>query len=161
MSVADRRATPSLLQIDAILGQLSGRPALAEVGRFLRAEFAHFAWFGVYRRTGDVLELLASDGDAAGDRSPLPVAEGGVGRAVREGRTVRVDDVARAPESPAPGPDTRAQLAVPIRAGDRVVGAVAVDGRTVSAFDASDARFVEAVAARIAPTLAASDAPPG
>lgn len=159
MSVAPRRREPALLQVRAILGRLHGREALQEVCRYLRAEFAHFAWVGVYEREGDELRLVAWDGDRPTEHATIPVARGLCGRAVRENRTVVVADVAADPDYLQCFLDTRAEVVVPIRVAGQPVGEIDIDGTEVGAYDGSDAAFLEAVAGLIAPSVGVGSAP--
>ncbi len=154
MSVPPRRATPALLQVDAVLQRLGGADALTEVCRYLRQEFSHFDWVGVYRKDGERLRLAGWNGAAETEHTVIALDRGVCGRAARENRTVVVDDVRAAPEYLACFVDTRAEIVVPVR--DRsggVLGEIDIDGTSVGAFDASDAAFLESVAAKIAPVL--------
>ncbi len=160
MSIAPRRATPALLQIDAILRRLIGRDALTEVCRFLRHEFSHFAWVGVYQKDGEVLRLAGWNGPAPTEHTVIALDRGVCGRAAREGRTIVVDDVRAAPEYLACFFETRAEIVVPVRDPSGVLGEVDIDGTSVAAFDRSDAQFLEAVAAKLAPVLATLPPPP-
>ncbi len=162
MTVAPRAATPALLQLDAILGRLKGRAALAEVCRFLRSSFRSYRWVGIYRLDGATLVLDAWDGPAPTEHTRIPIGRGVCGRAAREGRTVVVDDVRADPEYLACFLETRAEIVVPIHVGPTVVGEIDIDGTTVGAYDASDRTFLEAVAAKLgaAVTVAASEGPP-
>ncbi len=161
MTVRDRAAAPALLQLDAIVGRLAGRPALQEVCRFLRDSFSHYRWVGVYRLDGGTLVLEAWDGPRATEHTRIPVERGVCGRAAREGRTVLVDDVRSDPEYLACFLETRAEIVVPVRAVGRVVGELDIDGNAVGAYDASDRRFLEAVAERLSAPLASfADGPP-
>ncbi len=155
MPIPPRRATPALLQVDAILARLSGEAAATEVCRFLRSEFVHFDWVGIYRRDGPALTLLGWEGRAPTEHTTIPIERGVCGRAVREGRTVVVEDVSRDPDYLACFLETRSEIVVPIRSAGEIVGEIDVDGRELKAFDASDARFLEAVAARLGPLTAA------
>ena len=149
MTVPARAAAPALLQIDAIVARLSGRQALAEVCRFLRQSFAHYPWVGVYRVEGSDLVLDAWDGPQATEHTRIPVARGICGQAVREDRSVIVDDVNADPNYLACFLETRAEIVVPIRLEGRVLGEIDIDGNSVRAFDASDRRFLESVAAKL------------
>jgi L-methionine (R)-S-oxide reductase len=160
MTVPPRRAAPALLQVDAVLARLPGRQALSEVCRFLRSSFRHYRWVGVYRLEGTTLVLDAWDGPAATEHVRIPVDRGICGRAAREGRTVIVDDVRTSPEYLACFLETRAEVVVPIRRGEEVVGEIDIDGNEVGAFDPSDRSFLEAVASRLTNAVAASAAEP-
>ena len=160
MPIHPRQTTPTLLQIDSIFLHLQGAAALTEVCRFLRSELRQFQWIGVYRLRGEVLELAGWDGDAPTQHTTIPIGRGVCGRAARENRTVIVDDVSTDPEYLACFVDTRSELVVPVRHGGTVVGEIDVDARALKAFDASDARFLETVASKIAPTVAGLGAPP-
>jgi GAF domain-containing protein len=163
MTVPDRAQAPVLLQVDAILSRLTGRAALEEVCRFLRLSFAHYPWVGVYRLHGAELVLDAWDGPRATEHVRIPVERGICGQAVREERTVIVDDVRSDPNYLACFIETRAEIVVPVRHGGRVVGEIDIDGNSVRAFDASDRRFLESVAAKLGDALvrSAAETPPG
>jgi len=160
MPVPSKAVTPALLQVDAILGRLDGRQALGEICRFLRRSFPHYRWVGVYRTVDTTLVLDAWDGPAATEHTTIPVAKGVCGRAVREGRTVIVDDVRDDPEYLACFLETRAEIVVPIRDGDAVVGEIDIDGDRIKAYDASDRTFLECVAEKLARSVAAAAAEP-
>lgn len=159
MSVDARRATPALLQVDAILQRLGGTAALTEVCRYLRQEFGHYRWVGVYRREGEMLELAGWEGPAPTVHERIPVGQGICGRAARLGTTVIVDDVGTAPEYLACFPETRSEIVVPVRSGAEVLGEIDIDGDRPAAYDATDDRFLTEVAHRLVPVLRALGAP--
>lgn len=150
MTVPARRSVPALLQIDSVLKRLNGREALAEVCRFLRAEFRQYGWVGIYRREGDALALVVYDGDRPTEHTRIPIERGLCGRAVRENATVVVGDVRTAPEYLACFLETRSEIVVPIRdVAGVAIGEIDIDGTEVNAYDASDAKFLEDVARKI------------
>jgi GAF domain-containing protein len=144
---------PSLLQIDAILARLRDRQALQEVCRFLRHEFPHYNWVGVYRVVGDDLVLEGWDGDRPTEHTRIPLGRGICGLAAREKRTVRVGDVRSHPEYLACFADTRSEIVVPVMDGGRALGEIDIDGTSADAYDASDERFLGDVARKLVPTL--------
>ena len=158
MTVPSRAQTPALLQVEAILSRISGRQALQEVCRFLRQSFSQYPWVGVYRLEGEALVLDAWDGAQPTEHTRIPISRGICGQAAREDRTVIVDDVRADPNYLACFLETRAEIVVPIRHEGRVVGEIDIDGNAVRAFDASDRRFLEAVAARLGPSVELSGA---
>lgn len=163
MTVTSRAMAAALLQVDAIGSRLQGRAALEEACRFLRESFRHYRWVGIYRLEGETLVLDGWSGPAATEHTRIPVGRGICGRAAREGRTVIVDDVRAAPEYLACFLETRSEIVVPIRDGERVVGEIDIDGNEVGAFDASDREFLEKLARRLTAALAkaATEPPPG
>ncbi|MGD0717983.1 MAG: GAF domain-containing protein [Thermoplasmata archaeon] len=160
MTVHPRSVTPSLLHVDSILGHLVGRAALAEVCRFLRMEFRHYRWVGVYRLDGRTLVLEGWDGERATEHTRIPIDRGVCGRAAREDRTVIVADVRQAPEYLSCFLETRSEIVVPIRDGKVVVGEIDIDGTEVGAYDESDGRFLEAVAPKLIGALKAATREP-
>ncbi len=160
MTLSPRESTPALLQIDAILTRLTGRQALEEVCRFLRGSFRHYRWVGIYRVDGPTLVLDAWDGAQATEHTRIPIERGVCGRAAREGRTVIVDDVRSDPEYLACFLETRAEIVVPIRDRDHVLGEIDIDGNSVGAYDGSDRRFLAAVAAMLCGARGAAAAGP-
>lgn len=100
-----------------------------------------------------VLRARAGGGAPASQEYRIPVARGIMGAAVREGRTVRVNDVevdARYMPSPG-GVGMRAELAVPIRSGERVLGVVDVESR--SAITDEDEAGIEVLADQLGVAL--------
>lgn len=162
MTVHPRAVTPSVLHVDSILGRLRGRAALSEVCRFLRMEFPHYRWAGVYRLDGTTLVLEGWDGEAATEHTRIPVERGVCGRAARENRTVVIADVRQEPEYLSCFRDTRSEIVVPIREGSTLLGEIDIDGTAVGAYDESDARFLETIASRLTDAVraAALEPPP-
>jgi adenylate cyclase len=92
-------------------------------------------------------------GTAAERRRMIRVA--GMGSELRYGRAIRgrVEEAGGhgAPEIPLPGlPDAQAQLALPLLAGDRLVGVLAVESRDPIQFDEWDEAFLQVVGTQIA-----------
>ncbi|MGB6499898.1 MAG: GAF domain-containing protein [Thermoplasmata archaeon] len=162
MSVSPKATRPATLQIDAILTRLGGLPALEEVCRFLRSSFSHYRWVGIYRKDGDSLVLDTWNGDAPTEHTRIPIERGVCGRAVREGRTVIVDDVRSDPEYLACFLETRSEIVVPIRDATGILGEIDIDGNHEGAFDASDRQFLESVAVKLGRDVArvAANPPP-
>lgn len=150
MPIRPVQSTPSLLQVDSILTHLTGVEALGEVCRFLRHEFRHYRWVGIYLRDGETLRLAAWAGPQATEHVTISLGQGICGKAAREDRTVIVDDVRATPEYLACFLETRSEIVIPIRSEGRVVGEIDIDGNEVKAYDASDDRFLAAVAQRVA-----------
>jgi L-methionine (R)-S-oxide reductase len=150
MPVRTVQSTPALLQIDSILSHLTGVEALGEVCRYLRHEFRHYRWVGIYLSEGDMLRLAAWSGHQATEHDAIPIGQGICGKAARENRSILVDDVRSAPEYLARFLETRSEIVVPIRSEGSVVGEIDIDGNEVKAYDETDDRFLTAVAQKVA-----------
>lgn len=94
-------------------------------------------------------------GTVARERCVLRVA--GVGAELRYGRAIRASvhragqGRALSPEIPLPGlVDAQSQLALPLVAGDRLVGVIAVESRTPAAFQEWHEAFLEIIASQVA-----------
>ncbi|MGI0053862.1 MAG: GAF domain-containing protein [Thermoplasmata archaeon] len=114
----------------------------------------------MYRKDGAELVLDGWDGEQPTEHERIPLGQGICGRAARENRTVRVDDVGTDPEYLACFRSARSELVVPIRDGVEVLGEIDVDGRVMAAFDPTDERFLSEVAVRLAPSLRLAPTPP-
>jgi GAF domain-containing protein len=155
VTVPNRAVIPSLLHVDSILAHLTGAAASSEVCRFLRLEFRQYGWVGIYRLEGAELVLDGYDGEQPTGHLRIPLDRGLCGKAARENRTILVGDVSQEPEFLAESPETRSEIVVPIRTAGVVVGEIEIESTTLNAFDASDARFLDSVAAKLGGILAA------
>lgn len=75
---------------------------------------------------------------------------GVTGRAVKTGKAQRVEDVAQDPDYIPYDPETRSELAVPIKLGDEVFGVINVEHPDRSAFDEEDQHNLDLLAAQAA-----------
>ena len=73
------------------------------------------------------------------------------GAAAQSGQTEIVNDVDADPRYLACFSTTRSEIVVPIFAAGAVVGEIDVDGSDLGSFDETDARFLEEIAALLAP----------
>ena len=79
---------------------------------------------------------------------PWLVSVGVIGRAVRLGQTIVVDDVTTDPDYVITVPETRSQMAVPLRLGDQVIGVINLESPEVSGFREDDVQFATRLAER-------------
>jgi L-methionine (R)-S-oxide reductase len=158
MPVSPEEGRTALAQVDALLAAHPGPAALTELCRFLRSYFGHYTWVGVYRLDGSTLVLDGWDGERATEHVRIPLDRGLCGKAARENRTILVGDVRDSTEYLSCFLETRSEIIVPVRDGERVLGEIDVDGAAVNAYDASDDRFLGEVARRLAPALGAGAA---
>lgn len=122
---------------------------LRERTMLLLSNLPDYQWSGVYRLEGETLVLDAYVG-AATDHDRIPVGRGVCGTAVAENRNVVVEDVTKIENYLSCSVDTRSEIVVLIRDGDKVLGQIDIDGHRAGAFDHQDEIFLEAVAERLA-----------
>jgi len=131
---------------------LTGERPLERVVALL-AQVPHYTWVGIYLVEGEELVLGPWRGPAATQHVRIPIGVGICGAAARTGRTEVVDDVAADPRYLACFPSTRAEIVVPIRDGDKVLGEIDIDSDLPAAFTEEDKRFLEEVARLLARRL--------
>jgi L-methionine (R)-S-oxide reductase len=117
----------------------------------LHERLAHYDWVGIYWVDGDDLVLGPWVGPEATEHTRIPIGTGVCGAAAQSGRTEIVPDVSADPRYLACFASTKSEIVVPIFDGGEVVGEIDVDGSDLGAFDEMDARFLEEVAALVAP----------
>ena len=126
--------------------------ASAEAVRLLKAGVPHYTWVGIYLLERDELVL----GPFLGKPSPhtrIPLGRGICGAAATQKATIIVDDVNADPRYLACSLETQSEIVVPIMDGDQVLREIDIDSDRPAAFDESDRRLLEAVAALVAPAL--------
>jgi GAF domain-containing protein len=116
--------------------------------RMIAERFPHYRWVGIYRLHGDELVLGPYVG-AATEHDRIPVGRGVCGAAVAEGKNQIVADVRERPNYLACSVETRSEIVVLLRDGDRIIGQIDADGHQVGAFDESDEAFLTAVGERL------------
>ena len=117
----------------------------------------HFTWAGIYMVEGNDLVLAAWRGPAATEHVRIPIGEGICGYAAAHGESIIVPDVSKAPRYLQCFAETRAEIVVPILAGDRVLGEIDVDSNQLNAFGAADQEILEELADRLASTILKGD----
>lgn len=157
----ERRRARQLLVLHHLARLTQGAiPPIAFLHRVtdaVRREFRS-AYAAVFR--GDYaaqrLELLAHSFDGDVDirlGETLAFGSGLIGTAFRIGETILIPDVREEPLYVAKVPDTRSEVCVPVRIGDRCVGILDAQSRETDAFNEGDVLFLETMARLVAPTL--------
>jgi L-methionine (R)-S-oxide reductase len=131
--------------LDGVEGE-DFREQCESICAYLREWDARYDWVGMYWVKGDQLVLGPWSGPQETDHKKIPLSEGICGAAVREEKTIIVDDVQKDPRYLACFLDTRAEIVVPIRAKKKIVGEIDIDGKTVGAFNDKDREFLEGIA---------------
>ncbi len=106
---------------------------------------APFDWAGIYLLSGDLLVLHSFLGLPT-DLTRIRVGEGVCGTAVAERRDLNVPDVNAVDYYLACSAETRSEIVVLIRHGERILGVIDIDSDTPAAFGEDDERELRRVA---------------
>ena len=137
---------------DALESAADSAAVLHAVVDTLKARGPHYSWVGIYLLEGAELVL----GPYRGKPSPhtrIPIGRGICGAAASEKTTIVVDDVNADARYLACSLDTQSEIVVPIMRGTDVLGEIDIDSDTRAAFDLSDRKLLELVAAMLAERL--------
>ena len=138
--------------VRAAIAEAAGPEAAAQrVVDLLHDRFPSYDWVGIYWVDGPDLALGPWTGPQATEHTRIPIGTGVCGAAAESGRTEIVGDVAADPRYLACFASTKSEIVVPIFEGGEVIGEIDIDGTDPDAFDATDARFLEEIAAFLAP----------
>lgn len=152
--VAEERLTAHGDALNLVRSWIADAPdpatAAQRVVDLLHERFSHYDWVGIYWVEGNDLVLGPWRGPEATEHTRIPIGTGICGAAAASGRTEIVEDVDVDPRYLACFASTKSEIVVPILDGGRVVGEIDVDGSDRAAFDKTDARFLEEVAALLA-----------
>ena len=91
------------------------------------------------------------------EHAAIPFGKGMTGNAFRVGETVNARDVRKNPNYFAHIPDTRSEIDVPIRAGDRCLGIIGAQSERISAFTDDEVETLETLARFLVPVLQRSE----
>jgi len=117
----------------------------------LHDRFPHYDWLGIYWVDGADLVLGPWVGPEATEHTRIPIGTGICGAAAASGQTEIIADVDADPRYLACFASTKSEIVVPIFADGSVAGEIDIDGSDANAFDETDGRFLEEVAALLAP----------
>jgi GAF domain-containing protein len=105
-----------------------------------------FDWTGIYELFPDDILRLGPFVGAPTDHVFIGVGRGVCGSAVAEKRNMNIADVRRVENNLACSAETRSELVVLIRTGDRIHAQIDIDSHQVGAFDDDTVQFVQRVA---------------
>jgi L-methionine (R)-S-oxide reductase len=138
--------------VRAAIAEAAGPEAAAQrVVDLLHDRFPSYDWVGIYWVDGSDLVLGPWTGPQATEHTRIPIGTGVCGAAAESGRTEIVGDVSADPRYLACFATTRSEIVVPIFDGGEVIGEIDIDGSDLDAFDTTDARFLEEIAAFLVP----------
>ena len=143
-------------RIEAIWdGDLSYDHVLRQVVTILHEEFDRYDWVGIYVLEDGVLKLHNQRGRPT-PHEEIAIGQGICGAAIRDNKTIVVNDVKKDERYLACNLETSSEIVVPIRIGPRPVAQIDIDSDSLSVFDQSDREFLEEVARRLTPLFADS-----
>jgi GAF domain-containing protein len=140
--------------VRTIVAEAPGPEAAAQrVVELLHDRFGQYDWLGIYWVDPEGQELVLGPwiGPEATEHTRIPIGVGICGAAAQSGQTQIVDEVSADPRYLACFDSTRSEIVVPIFAEGQVVGEIDIDGSDAAAYDETDARFLEEVAALLSP----------
>ena len=138
--------------VRAAIAEAAGPEAAAQrVVDLLHDRFPPYDWVGIYWVEGGDLVLGPWTGPQATEHTRIPIGTGVCGAAAESGRTEIVGDVSADPRYIACFASTKSEIVVPIFDGGEVIGEIDIDGSDLDAFDTTDARFLEEIAAFLVP----------
>jgi GAF domain-containing protein len=130
---------------------------LREAVRELHDAHELFHWTGIYELYPDGVLRLGPYVGAPTDHVFIAVGRGVCGTAVAERRNQNIPDVTKATNYLACSSDTKSELVVLIRRGERIWAQIDIDSHQIAAFDAATAREVEKLADWLATCYAARE----
>ena len=140
----EERYVNLLPQVEAVLeGEPDQIARMANVAAMLHETF-RFWWTGFYRVVDDELVLGPFQGPMACTR--IRKGRGVCGTAWAEARTQVVPDVDQFPGHIACSSASRSEIVVPLMREGNVIGVLDIDSERLSAFDATDQKWLERVA---------------
>jgi serine phosphatase RsbU (regulator of sigma subunit)/putative methionine-R-sulfoxide reductase with GAF domain len=127
---------------------------LPSVVRLIRERFGYHPVHIFTVEAADQIVFRASTADAPGGATGLPhrlqAGEGLVGQVVLQGEAILVGDVQHDPRYISDNPATRAELVVPLKVGDQVIGVLDVQSEIVNHFNDEDLFVMQTLAGQVA-----------
>ena len=114
---------------------------LGNICATLKYNMPDYFWVGIYLKKGDELVLGPFQGPVACTRIKLP--QGVCGTAVKERKTIIVNDVSTFPGHIACSAESKSEIATPIFKDDEVIAVLDVDSDKYSSFDDTDKLYLE------------------
>ncbi len=125
--------------------------SLQLVASLLQREVAHYDWFGFYIAvpSEQMLVLGPFEGKPT-EHLRIPYGRGICGQAAERLQTFLVDDVAAQDNYLACSLEVKSEIVVPVFRDGEFVAEIDIDSHRVAAFDDTDQRFLERLAAEVA-----------
>ena len=131
-------------QLRALLEDETNQIAnLANASALLNQFLSNVNWVGfyLYEETNDQLVLGPFQGLPACVR--IPNGRGVCGTSLKEGKTLRIENVHEFPGHIACDAASQSEIVIPIRSSDKIIGVLDIDSPTVGRFDETDEKYLE------------------
>lgn len=132
--------------IQELVSGISPELAMEKVVEYLKENFPHYSWVGIYLVQGNDLILGPWRGPHATEHVRIPIGKGICGSAAATLKTEVVPDVSADPRYLQCFPSTRSEIVVPIIYKGMVLGEIDIDSDLLNAFSKDDKEFLEHVA---------------
>jgi L-methionine (R)-S-oxide reductase len=116
---------------------------LGNICAALKNNVPNYFWVGIYLKRGNELVLGPFQGTVACTRIKIP--DGVCGTAVKERRTIIVNDVNAFPGHIACSAESKSEIAVPIFKNNEVIAVLDIDSDKYSSFDDTDKIYLEKI----------------
>jgi putative methionine-R-sulfoxide reductase with GAF domain len=136
------KATQKLRLIINIHKENAGQPVVD----YLQSSFDTYSWVGIYLVKNNTLILGPWKGPHATEHTEIPIGQGICGAAVKTGKTENIADVRSDDRYLSCFVSTRAELVVPIKHNNEIIGEIDIDSDTPHAFTKEDESFLEKIA---------------
>lgn len=139
--------------IQDFIAGVSPEQAMEKVVEYLKDNFPHYSWVGIYLVQGGDLVLGPWKGPHATEHVRIPIGKGICGSAAASLKTEVVPDVSSDLRYLQCFPSTRSEIVVPIIYKGVALGEIDIDSDTLNAFSKEDKEFLEHVASILAEKL--------
>jgi len=139
--------------IQDFVAGISPEQAMKKVVEYLKDNFPHYSWVGIYLVQGNDLVLGPWKGPHATEHVRIPIGKGICGFAAASLKTEIVPDVSSDPRYLQCFPSTRSEIVVPIIYKGMILGEIDIDSDLINAFTKEDKEFLEHVASILAEKL--------
>lgn len=139
--------------IQGFIEGLTPEESMKEVVEYLKDNFSHYSWVGIYLVQGKDLVLGPWKGPHATEHVRIPIGKGICGSAAATMKTEVVPNVSSDPRYLQCFPSTRSEIVVPIIYKGHVLGEIDIDSDIMDAFKKDDKEFLENVAGILAEKL--------
>ena len=146
----------ALYQISAELARSRNRRVISQTVAKLLHEKLRYKYVSVLlldQKSGDKVVMGRAGDVALGALERVPEGKGVSEKALQTGKLQYWPDVTKEPDYYPGGKDSRSEVDVPIRSGERLYGVLTVESDEIDAFDQEDFNMLQAVADQMAVAL--------